>query len=80
MSVLPVPCVVTAYPSVSVLSTWAGLAHRSAGVREEWTNGRLEPQPVCPRFSLMGLFRDPLVLLLIAAAAAIAFFVVATSV
>jgi hypothetical protein len=34
----------------------------------------------CPRFSFMGLFRDPLVLLLIAAAAAIAFFVVAMSV
>ncbi len=39
-----------------------------------------EPRLGWPRFSFMGLFRDPLVLLLIAAAAAIAFFVVAMSV
>jgi hypothetical protein len=41
---------------------------------------KLGGTPACPRRSgVMGNFRDPLVLLLLATVAAIAFFVVATS-
>jgi hypothetical protein len=65
----------TTYSSVRVLST-----PRAFGMERASAATLTEPRLGWPRSSLMGLFRDPLVLLLIAAAAAIAFFLVAMSV
>jgi hypothetical protein len=69
------------------MSTFSRLPPSSVDVSPVPTRRSWRESPAAPggtparerRFAVMGYFRDPLVLLLLATAAAIAFFVVATS-